>query len=72
MTFFYTYADPLRHGLKAKPDYVFPKMVEAENTMGYEFGGVEDQLRAARTMREMGAGSVIITHRYGCVAELVR
>jgi 1-phosphofructokinase family hexose kinase len=71
ITFFYTYADPLRHGLKAKPDYVFPKMVEAENTMGYEFGGVEDQLRAAQTMREMGAGSVIITHRYGCVAELV-
>jgi 1-phosphofructokinase family hexose kinase len=69
-TFFYTYADPLRHGLKAKPDYVFPKMVEAENTMGYEFGGVEDQLRAARAMRSMGAGSVIITHRYGCVAEL--
>jgi 1-phosphofructokinase family hexose kinase len=70
VTIFYTYADPLRHGLKAKPDYVFPKMVEAENTMGYEFGGVEDQVRAARTMREMGAGSVIITHRYGCVAEL--
>lgn len=69
--FFYTYADPLRHGLKAKPDYVFPKMVEVENTMGYEFGGVEDQLAAARAMREMGAGSVIITHRYGCVAALI-
>jgi 1-phosphofructokinase family hexose kinase len=69
-TFFYTYADPLRHGLKAKPDFVFPKMVEAENTIGYEFGGVDDQLRAARTMREMGGGSIIITHRYGCVAEL--
>ena len=70
-TIFYTYADPLKHGLKAKPDYVFPKMVEAENTMGYEFGGVEDQLSAARAMRDMGAGSVIITHRYGCVAQLV-
>ncbi len=69
-TIFYTYADPLRHGLKAKPDYVFPKMVEAENAIGYEFGGVGDQLRAAHTMREMGAGSVIITHRFGCVAEL--
>lgn len=70
VTIFYTYADPLRNGLKAKPDYVFPKMVEVENTMGYEFGGVEDQLVAARTMRDMGAGSVVITHRYGCVAEL--
>ncbi len=38
--------------------------------MGYEFGGVEDQLGAAQTLRDMGAGSVIITHRYGCVAIL--
>ncbi len=70
VTIFYTYADPLKLGLKARPDYVFPKMVEAENAMGYEFGGVEDQLRAARAMRDMGAGSVIITHRYGCVSQL--
>jgi len=69
-TFFYTYADPLRAGLKAKPDYVFPKMVEAENAMGYEFGSLEDQLKAAEALREMGAGSVVITHRYGCVAML--
>ncbi len=69
-TIFYTYADPLKYGLKAKPDYVFPKLVEAENTMGYEFGGVDDQLSAAQAMRGMGAGTVVITHRYGCVAQL--
>jgi 1-phosphofructokinase family hexose kinase len=69
-TFFYTYSDPLRQGLRAKPDYVFPKMVEVENIIGYEFAGVEDQIRAARAMRDMGGGSVVITHRYGCVAEL--
>ena len=42
-TFFYTYADPLRRGLKAAPDYVFPKLVEAEKLMGYEFTSLSDQ-----------------------------
>ncbi|MCX8033501.1 MAG: 1-phosphofructokinase family hexose kinase [Thermoleophilia bacterium] len=69
-TFFYTYADPLRLGIKAGPDYVFPKLAEAEKVIGYEFAGLEDQLAAARTMRTMGAGSVVISYRFGCVAEL--
>ncbi len=70
VAFLYTYGEPLRHGIKAGPDYVFPKMVEAEKVIGYEFAGMEDQIAAARTMHEMGGGSVVITHRYGCVAEL--
>ena len=65
---FYTYADPLRLGIKAHPDYVLPKLVEAEKVIGYEFTSLEDRINAARTMREMGAGSVVITYRYGCVA----
>jgi len=69
-TFFYTYADPLRRGIKAAPDYVFPKLVEAEKLIGYEFTSLSDRIQAARRMREMGAGSVVITFRYGCVAEL--
>lgn len=69
-SFFYTYADPLRLGIKARPDYVFPTMVEAEKVIGYEFTGLDDQLAAARTLREMGAASVVISHRYGCVALL--
>ncbi|MCE5253350.1 MAG: 1-phosphofructokinase family hexose kinase [Actinomycetia bacterium] len=70
ISFFYTYGEPLRLGIKARPHYVFPKLVEAEKVIGYEFSGVEDRIRAARRMREMGAGSVVITYRYGCVAEL--
>jgi 1-phosphofructokinase family hexose kinase len=69
-SFFYTYADPLRLGIKAGPDYVFPKLVEAEKVIGYEFGGLEDQLAAVRTMHDMGAGSVVLSWRYGCVALL--
>jgi 1-phosphofructokinase family hexose kinase len=68
--FFYTYADPLRIGIKARPDYVFPKLVEAEKVIGYEFTSLEDRIFAARRMREMGAGSVVITFRFGCIAEL--
>ncbi len=69
-TFFYTYGDPLRRGIKAGPDYVFPKLVEAEKVIGYEFTSLNDRIQAARRMRDMGAGSVVITFRYGCVAEL--
>ncbi len=67
---FYTYGDPLRLGIKARPDYVFPKLIEAEKVIGYEFTGLDDRIKAARTMREMGGGSVAITYRYGCVAEM--
>jgi 1-phosphofructokinase/tagatose 6-phosphate kinase len=69
-TIFYTYGEPLRLGIKARPDFVFPKLVEAEKVIGYEFTGVDDQIAAARTMRDMGGGSVVITRRYGCVAEM--
>ena len=68
--FFYTYADPLRLGIKARPDYIFPKLIEAEKVIGYEFTSMEDRILAARRMREMGAGSVVITFRFGCIAEL--
>ena len=68
--FFYTFADPLRLGIKARPDYIFPKLIEAEKVIGYEFTSMEDRILAARRMREMGAGSVVITFRFGCVAEL--
>jgi 1-phosphofructokinase family hexose kinase len=69
-TCFYTYGEPLRLGIKARPDFVFPKFVEAEKVIGYEFTGIDDQIGAARTMHEMGAGSVVITHRYGVVADM--
>lgn len=67
---FYTYGEPLRLGIKAHPDYVFPKLAEAENVIGYEFGGEEDRIKAAKILRDMGGGSVVISYRYGCVAEM--
>ena len=70
-SFFYTYADPLKLGIKAGPDYVFPTLIEAEKVIGYEFTGLDDQLAAMRTMRDMGAGSVVLSYRYGCLALLL-
>jgi 1-phosphofructokinase/tagatose 6-phosphate kinase len=69
--FFYTYTEPLRLGIKAGPDFIFPKQVDAEGLIGYEFNGVDDMLHAVRRMREMGSGSAVISYRYGCVAELM-
>ncbi len=68
--FFYTYGDPLRIGIKAGPDFSFPKLVDAERVIGHEFHDKDDELRAAAQMQEMGSGSVVITSRYGCVARL--
>ena len=68
--FFYTYGDPLRVGIKAGPDFAFPKLVDAERVIGHEFHDKGDELRAAAQLQEMGSGSVVITSRYGCVARL--
>ncbi len=69
--FFYTYGEPLRLGIKEGPDFVFPKLVDAERVIGHEFHDRDDELQAAARLREMGSGSVVITSRYGCVAQLV-
>lgn len=68
--FFYTYGDPLRLGIKAGPDFAFPKLVDAERVIGHEFRDKNDEIRAAAQLQEMGTGSVVITSRYGCVARL--
>jgi 1-phosphofructokinase family hexose kinase len=67
---FYTYGDPLKMGVKAGPDIVFPKLVEAEKVIGYEFNDLDDELRAAERLCEMGAGSAVITSRYRCTSYL--
>lgn len=67
---FYTYSDPLRAGLKAEPDIIFPKLVDAERVIGYEFNDVADEIDAAEKLCAMGAGSTVITSRYKCVARL--
>jgi fructose-1-phosphate kinase PfkB-like protein len=68
---FDAYGEPLRQGIKAGPDVVFPNQSEAEMVIGYEFSGDEDLVRAPQSLREMGARSAVVTHRQGCVAQLM-
>lgn len=67
---FYTYGDPLKAGIKAGPDLVFPKLIDAERVIGYEFNDLNDEIQAAERLCGMGAGSTVITSRYKCVAHL--
>ena len=67
---FYTYGEPLRLGIKAGPDVIFPKLIEAERVIGYEFNDLEDEVKATEKLCAMGAGSVILVSRYRCVARL--
>lgn len=71
VTLFDTFGDPLRQGIKAGPDVVFPNQEEAEMVIGYEFSGDDDFLAAARGLRELGAGSVVIKSRTGCAAQIL-
>lgn len=67
---FDTYGEPLRQGIKAGPDVVFPNQIEAEMVIGYEFSGDEDLVRAPAGLRELGARSAVVTYGHGCVAAL--
>lgn len=67
---FNAYGEPLRHGIKAGPDVVFPNQAEAEMVIGYEFSGDEDLIRAPQRLRELGPRSAVVTYRHGCAAQL--
>jgi 1-phosphofructokinase/tagatose 6-phosphate kinase len=66
---FDSYGEALRQGIKAGPDVVFANQIEAEMVIGYEFTD-EDLRYAPRRLRELGARGSVVTHRYGCCAEL--
>jgi 1-phosphofructokinase/tagatose 6-phosphate kinase len=67
---FDTWGEPLRFGIKAGPNMVFPNQVEAEMVVGYEFTSNEDFIRAANNLREIGAESAVIKSKMGCVAQI--
>ncbi len=67
---FDTYGEALRLGVRAGPDVVFPNQEEAEMVVGYEFTSNDDFIRAAGNLRELGAVSVVIKSRLGCVAQV--
>ena len=62
--------DPLRHGVRAHPDFVTPNLREAEDLVGHEFHDEQDIIDATDLIRGLGAHNVIIKTPDGCYARL--
>lgn len=65
-----TYGEPLRRGLKAAPDMVFPNQVETETVIGHEISTIEEYVAAARELRRMGAVSTVVHGRELVAAQI--
>lgn len=62
-------AEPLRQGVRGRPDLVCPNAREAEDLVGHEFHDEHDDVvEAVGTICEMGAKTTIVKTAYGCVA----
>jgi len=60
--------EPLRQGVKGRPDLVCPNLREAEDLVGHEFHDAQDIIEATAIICEMGPRIVIIKTPHGCVA----
>ena len=60
--------EPLRRGVRGRPNLVLPNLREAEDLVGHEFHDDQDLVDATALMCEMGARNVIVKTQYGCVA----
>jgi len=60
--------EPLRHGMKGRPNLISPNVREAEDLVGHEFHDDQDIIDATAMICEMGARNVIVKTSYGCVA----
>ncbi len=66
-----TDGDPLMRAVRAEPDVISPNLLEAEELVGYEFAGDEDQVLAVREMVDLGPREAIMTVPDGCIAQVV-
>ncbi|MCL6440294.1 1-phosphofructokinase family hexose kinase [Thermoleophilum album] len=62
--------EPLRQGVRARPDLVTPNEPEAEELVGHEFVDPVDRLRALGEIAELGARQAVLTLPDGCIALL--
>ena len=63
-----TDGEPMRLGLRARPDVVAPNVLEAEEAVGHEFTDPDDLALGLGGLLEMGADEAIVTRANGCVA----
>ncbi|NLE22613.1 MAG: 1-phosphofructokinase family hexose kinase [Actinobacteria bacterium] len=61
-------AEPLRRGVRGRPNLVAPNLREAEDLVGHEFHDDQDLVDATAMVCEMGARNTIIKTPHGCVA----
>jgi 1-phosphofructokinase/tagatose 6-phosphate kinase len=60
--------EPLRRGVRGRPNLVLPNLREAEDLVGHEFHDDQDLIDATGIVCAMGARNVIIKTQHGCVA----
>jgi 1-phosphofructokinase family hexose kinase len=65
-----TSGDPLRLGVRGRPDFVLPNIREAEDLVGHEFHDESDIIDATALIHQMGAQNVIVKTTDGCFARL--
>jgi 1-phosphofructokinase family hexose kinase len=62
--------DPLRLGVRARPDFVLPNLREAEDLVGHEFHDEQDIVDATEIIHELGPHNVVIKTTDGCYARV--
>jgi 1-phosphofructokinase family hexose kinase len=60
--------EPLRLGVRGRPNLVAPNLREAEYLAGHEFHDAQDLIDATGIICELGPRNVIIKSQHGCVA----
>ena len=60
--------EPLRLGVRGRPNMVTPNVREAEDLVGHEFNDEQDVIDGTGMICELGARNVIIKTAHGCVA----
>lgn len=60
--------EPLRLGVRGRPNLVVPNLREAEDLVGHEFHEDQDVVDATAMIAELGARNVVVKTPHGCVA----
>ncbi len=60
--------EPLRLGVRGRPNLVVPNLREAEDLVGHEFHDDQDIVDATSLICELGARNAIIKTAHGCIA----
>jgi 1-phosphofructokinase/tagatose 6-phosphate kinase len=60
--------EPLRRGVRGRPNLVAPNLREAEDLVGHEFHDDQDVVDATGMVCDLGARNAIIKTQLGCVA----